>query len=122
MQYLHGTKDISLTLEADSLSVIMWWIDGSFGVHEDMHSHTGGMMSLGKGAIYGKSSKQKLNMRSSTKAELVGVDDCMPQIMWTKYFMEAQGHNVDENIIYQDNQSTMLLAKNGCASSSKRDR
>ena len=55
-----------------------------------MCSHTGGMMSQGKGAIYGKASKQKLNTRSSTEAELVRVDDCMPQVMWTKYFLEAQ--------------------------------
>ena len=112
MHYLCATKDMPLTLEADSISMIKWWINGSFGVLEDMHSHTGGIMSLGKGAIYGKSSKQKLNIRRSTKAELVGVDDCTPQLMWTKYFLQSQGYNVTENAIYQDNQSTMLLTKN----------
>ena len=34
----------------------------------------------------------------------------------------AQGYDVDDNILYQDNQSAMLLEKHGRASSSKRTR
>ena len=79
-------------------------------------------MSLGKGVIYGKSTTQKLNTRSSTEAELVGVVDCMPQVMWTKFFLEAQGYNNMENVIYQYNQSMMLLAINDRASGSQRMR
>ncbi len=66
------------------------------------------------------STKQKLNTKSSTESEIVGVDDCMPAVLWTRYFMEAQGYGVRENIVYQDNQSSILLEKNGRASSSKR--
>jgi hypothetical protein len=87
-----------------------------------MRSHTGGVMSLGKGAVYSASTRQKLNTRSSTEAELVGIDDVMAQVLWTRYFLEAQGYPIDDNVVYQDNQSTMLLAKNGRASSSKRTR
>ena len=58
-------------------------------------------------------------VRSSTEAELVRVDDCMPQILWTWYFLEAQGYNIQDSVVYQDNQSVMLLANNGRASSSK---
>jgi hypothetical protein len=46
-----------LTLEAGNMSIIKWWVDASYAVHPDMKSHTGGMMSLGKGAIYGASTK-----------------------------------------------------------------
>jgi hypothetical protein len=63
-----------------------------------------------------------LNTKSSTEAELVGVDDRMPQILWTRYFLEAQGYKVRENKIYQDNQSDMLLENNGRGSSSQRTR
>ena len=55
MRYLHSTARLPLTLEADNLQVIKWWIDGAFTAHPDMQSHTGGMLSLGKGAIYGAS-------------------------------------------------------------------
>ena len=37
-------------------------------------------------------------------------------------FLEAQGVEVSDNIVYQDNQSTMLLAKNGRQSSGKSTR
>ena len=79
-------------------------------------------MILGKGAVYGTSTRQKLNSRSSTESELIGVHDVMPQVVWTRHFLEAQGYGIKESIIYQDNQSAMLLEKNGRASSSKRTR
>jgi hypothetical protein len=67
------------------------------------------------------STKQKLNTRSSTETEIVGAgDDFMPAICWTRYFMEAQGYQVQDNVLFQDNKSAILLEKNGKASSSKR--
>jgi len=33
--------------------------------------------------------------------------------------MEAQGYEVHDNVLYQDNKSAMLLEKNGKASSTK---
>jgi hypothetical protein len=75
-------------------------------------------MSLGTGAVYSASKKQKLNTKSSTEAELVGIDDVLPQALWTKYFMEAQGYSVT-TVLNQDNQSTIKLSENGKASSGK---
>ena len=34
--------------------------------------------------------KQKTNSKSSKESELIGVDDTLPQIFWTRYFMENQ--------------------------------
>jgi hypothetical protein len=70
--------------------------------------------------VYSISRKQRLNTKSSTEAELVGVDDGMPLVVWTRNFLTAQGYVVRDNVVYQDNQSTMLLAKNGRASSGRR--
>ena len=98
------------------------WVDASFAVHPDMKSHTGGAMSMGKGVIYGTSTRQKLNTKSSTEGELVGANDVLPQVLWTRYFLEAQGYRVEDSILYQDNQSAILLEKNGHASSGKQTR
>ena len=95
-------------LEADAMHLVNWWVDASFAVHHDLKSHMGATMSLGKGVVYSTSVKQKLNTKSSTQAKLVGVDGVMPQIIWTRYFLEAQGYGVRESKIYQDNQSAML--------------
>ena len=79
----------------------------------DMKSQTGGAMSLGLGVLHGKSSKQKLNVKSSTEAELVGVSDYLPYNIWLMMFMSAQGYEIVDNTLYQDNQSTILMLKNG---------
>jgi len=122
INYLRLTKDLNLTLESDGTMVLKWWVDGAFAVHPDMRSHTGGTMSMGKGAIYSTSTKQKINTRSSTEAELVAVHDVLPQVLWTRYFLEHQGYKVKDTTMYQDNLSAMLLENNGKGSSSKRTR
>ena len=56
-----------------------------------MNGHTGATLSLGKGGIYSRSWKQRLVARSSTEGELIGVYEVLPQILWTKQFLEEQG-------------------------------
>ncbi len=36
----------------------------------------------------------------------------MSDILWTRNLLEAQGYTITANYIYQDNQSTLLLANN----------
>ena len=108
-----------LVLEADETNVVKWWADASYAVHPDMRSHTGGALSMGGGVIYGTSTTQKLTSESSTEAELIGASDVMPQVIWTRYFLEGQGYGVNDNIVYQDNKSAILLEKHGRALSSR---
>ena len=68
-------------MEAENSGCIRWWVDASFAVHPDMKSHSGTMMSMGQGAVILESKKQKLNTKSLTESELVGVDDYMPNYM-----------------------------------------
>ena len=103
-------------IETKNLNAVEWWVDASFAVHPNMRSHTGCVTMLGAGAVYASSTKQKLNTRSSTEAELVGVYDAMPQILWTRKFLTAQGFDSRGSIIHQDNQSAMLLEKHGRSS------
>eukprot|EP00529_Nitzschia_sp_RCC80_P032853 CAMPEP_0113492942 /NCGR_PEP_ID=MMETSP0014_2-20120614/28336_1 /TAXON_ID=2857 /ORGANISM="Nitzschia sp." /LENGTH=136 /DNA_ID=CAMNT_0000386789 /DNA_START=540 /DNA_END=950 /DNA_ORIENTATION=+ /assembly_acc=CAM_ASM_000159 len=79
-------------------------------------------MTMGKGVIQSVSTKQKINTRSSTEAELVSFDDIMSRCVWTKLFYEAQGYELNENLVYRDNQSIMKLELNSKASSGKRTR
>ena len=70
-------------------------------------------MSMGVGIIHGRSGKQKLNVKSSTEAELVGVSEYLPYNIWLMMFMREQGYPVRNNVLYQDNKSTILMLKNG---------
>jgi len=98
------------------------WVDSSYAVHMNMQSHTGVIMSLGKGATYTASTKQKLNTKISIEAELVAIDDAMAQVLWTRHFLAAQGKYVPTTTIYQDTKSTIMLAENGTQSSRWRTR
>ena len=50
------------------------------------------------------------------------MSDIISKVLWTKLFIEAQGHKVTTNVIYRDNTSAMKLEANGKASSGKRTR
>ena len=85
-----------------------------------MKSHMGVIMMMGKGSIQSALTKQKLNTRSLTEAELVAVNDGMGIVLWSRLFLEAQAFDIKKNILYQDNRSAILLEKNGKASLSQR--
>ena len=53
---------------------------------------------------------------------MVGVHEVMPQLLWTAQFLQEQGFDINDTILYQDNMSSILLEKNGRSSSSKRTR
>ena len=87
-----------------------------------MKDQASGLVTLGIGAIYSKSTKQKLNTKSSAESKLVGIDNTMPQILWTRYFLEVQVFIVKDDITYKDNQSSIKLKKNERKSNGKRTR
>ena len=76
-----------------------------------MLSESGGGMCLG-------SIKQKINVRSSTEAEMVGVDDFLSKILWVHCFMQSQGILLKNNLL-QDNKSSILLCSKGRGSLGK---
>jgi len=113
---------VPLILGADSLAKLKSWVDTAYAVHNDMKSHTGGATSLGRGAIMCKSTKQKLNTKSSTEAKVVGSSDYLPNTIWARMLLAEQGYELTENIFYQDNQSAIRLEKNGRASCGQKSR
>ena len=50
----------------------------------------------------------------------MGADDAFPQCLWLLYFIERQGHAMEELDIYQDNMSAMLMENNGKESITKK--
>jgi hypothetical protein len=132
IKYMWGTIFMPLVLGWDASGVLTWSVDASFAIHNDIRSHTGAVLSLGQRALMSMSSKQKINTKSSTEAELVDVDDAMNFVVWIKLFMGEQLKTVSndsalskfmhQSVILQDNTSTIQLEKNGKQSSTKRTR
>jgi hypothetical protein len=116
MKFLIQTKEdiltIKLVIKDGNKIMAEWYVDASFAVHPDFKSHTGVAMTAGKGANINVSSKQNINTRSSTEAELVGGDDAMGPLIWTDNFLRCQGYD-PMSVMYQDNMSAILLEKNG---------
>jgi hypothetical protein len=115
LNYLSSTLDFVLTLGYDNLDQLSRNIDGSYAVHGDMKGKIGAIMMTDGCALL---AKLKVNTRSSTKAELIAVDDALPAVQWTKNFMKDQGYDLDA-VLQEDNWSTLLLLKNGKLSARK---
>ena len=88
------------------------FVDASHAVHDNMRGVTGGCMSMGVGMFHVRSSKQRVNTKSSTETELVGVSKYLPFNTCSAQFLEAQGYKVETNILFQDNQGAILMEKN----------
>ena len=99
--FLQNTIDDVRIIGADSLQNLFTWVDAAYGVHnEDMRSHKGGVMSRGTGTIHQRSTKQKLNVKSSTEAEIVGTSEYVPYNVWIRIFLEVQGYKLQDNILF----------------------
>ena len=64
-----------------------------------MKIHTGAVSTIVKGAIISIRTKKKLNSRSSTESELIGVYEKISKVLWMKRFLEWQGFPVKLNMI-----------------------
>ena len=122
LKYIHVTIDQPKIIGAEDLGILQTWVDASYAIHPGMRSHTGAVISLEHRVINSKSSKQKINTKSSTEAELVGASDYISHTLLTSWFLKGQGYMVNTNLFYQDNQSAILLEKNGRNSCGDRSR
>ena len=119
LKYLNGTLGMTYKLGAKNLKELKIWVDAAFAVHVDMKGHTGGLVSMGTGAFMCKSSKQKLNVLSSTECELVGAASYIVNAIWLDQFLKYQGYPLEEKMFFQDNESAIRFARNGSASARK---
>ena len=113
-----------LRVGKNGLQIVDWYVDASFAVHDDFCLHTGGVLTLSEdgGSIISVLTKQQINTRSSTEAELVAVDDIVAKMVWVQNFMESQGYGKIKTRLHQDNQSAIILEEKGMASVGKRSR
>ena len=49
IEYLYGTKNLFLTLEANNTNILKWYVDAAYAVHPGMKSHTGATLKMGQG-------------------------------------------------------------------------
>eukprot|EP00957_Ditylum_brightwellii_P132336 10091208-Ditylum_brightwellii.AAC.1 len=76
--FLNDTIDDVRKIRATSLTEMFTWIDALYAVYDNMRSHMGGLISLGLGIVHRKSAMEKINTKSLTDAELVGMAEYLP--------------------------------------------
>lgn len=119
IRYIRCTDRLGIVLEGDKNLAVYAYVDASYGVHSDLKSHTGCVIGLGKGPVYAASRSQKINSKSSSEAELIGLSDSTNQIVWVREFLIGQGYKVGPAIVYEDNQSAIAMVKNGKSQSER---
>ena len=107
LKYLSGTRDIGLALDGREGLGVLAWADASYAVHPDAKGHNGTIVLDSKCLLYAQSSKQKVVSRSSTESELIALHEAIPQVMWIRRFMIAQGYKVGATTVYQDSMSNL---------------
>ena len=61
-----------------------WYVDTSFVANKDMRIHASGSGVMGTQNAYVQDSKNKLNTKSSTEANVFRVDDLLTQDIWNR--------------------------------------
>jgi hypothetical protein len=119
LRYLNGTRELGIILEPGADLKVEAYVDASHAIHQDYRSQTGCVITLGRGPIFTKATRQKLNTKSSTESELVGLSDSASQVIWTRDFLIGQGYDIGPAKLYQDNQSTIALVNKGRSTSER---
>ena len=121
LRYFNATLDLGvfLGISADNEFRLTCYADASHGVHYNGESHSGIIITHGRGAILAKSMKQKIVCRSSTESELVTLSDATSLAAYELQFIESLGVKMGQAQIYQDNSSTIRMAQNGKTSSDR---
>ena len=119
LSYLLYTQEQKLVLRIRSHLRLRAFVDASFGLYEDGKSVTGVVIMLGDAPIYVRSGKQKIVTKSSTESEFVRLSDAVLHVLWTREYLIFAGMDIGPAIIFQDNQSTIFLARKGRSTSER---
>ena len=111
MQYMWTWRFLPLIIAIVGDRMIIS-IDGSHMVHADTKGHSGLFATMGKGAVINVAKKIGLVTSSSTETEIVSTGERINKCTWFRYMREAQGEQVREDLLLQDNKSCILLQKN----------
>jgi len=113
LRYLKGCRNHGLRFTKSDLK-LRFHADASFHLHEDGYGHSGFLATLGGNAVMWRSSKQKLQARSSSEAELISTEDCSTYAPFMRRLTSFIGvKHTGPSLFYQDNKSTIIVAGQG---------
>ena len=121
LKYINGTRYMKLILSAeDEMNfTVHWYVDGSHQLPRRLQRTNWMPDDNWEGSCDQFIDYNEMQHTKPTETEIISVHDKLPDIIWTRYFVECQGYDIDEYIDFQDNMSSLSLEKNGRVSSLK---
>ena len=69
-------------MDMDDIGIVHTWVVKSYAVHKNIRGQEVGVLLMGRGLLTERSLKQKLNGKSSTKTEVIGIGGIFPHNIW----------------------------------------
>ena len=85
------------------------YVDSSYNIAADGSSHYGYLLTVGHSLVGLKGGRIKTVVRSSTEAEIVGVNEVTSEILWARDVLIELGYPQDEIHIAEDNSSCITM-------------
>ena len=85
------------------------YVDSSYNITADGASHYGYLLTVGHSLVGLKGGRIKTVVRSSTEAEIVGVNEVTSEILWARDVLIELGFPQDEITIAEDNNSCITM-------------
>lgn len=114
LRYLSGTREFVMTYKRNIPFQPKISADASHHLHPSGHGQAGIIISNGSAPVAFRSTKIKMITRSSSESELVALEDASTYAVWYALLLNELGlDNVKPITIFQDNQSTIIIAIQG---------
>jgi hypothetical protein len=114
MGYLKAYPHHKIYFKYNDCNLVELYTDASNNCHSNTSGHTGIVGKVFGNVVFWKSSKQRIVVISSTEAELVALDEGATYAVWIMELLdELMLQYKAPVLIYQDNLSTMTMAKSG---------
>ena len=112
-RYLKGTITLGIKYSSTSKDELIGYSDADWaGDVDDRKSTSGYAFELGS-IITWRSKKQASTALSTAEAEYLALASCIQEALWLKKLLSDLTNKVEKSIdIYEDNQSTISMAKN----------
>jgi hypothetical protein len=113
LRFLQYSKDWKLSYARSKSFDVTGYSDADFANGEDRKSISGYCFVMNGGAISWKSKKQGLVAMSTAESEYIALGEAVKEALWIRKLQtELMGQPQDAMIVYEDNQSTIRIAKN----------
>lgn len=116
LRYLRGTPSASISYSAEPVKrdTLVGYSDASYAENPTDRKSTGGYVFLfNDGAISWRSVKQPIVALSSTEAEYIALTDSFKEAQWLQHLLQEVFSSPQlPTVIFEDNQSTIKLARN----------